>query len=198
MSRHRHRSDLPRGDPRHGTENGYNNLKCRCAACTEAHRLVYRQYRAAHPERREIRNARKRAQRVGPERAPVPYDPAALDARIQSSEPKTLQEWQYAADLAALALSIDAARQFGLITGGPIVNHARCDEIIAGAESRGLAAAPTDDLTRTLVRELMAGDSREGSRRMTAEGSPLTARSVFAQSRYPYTSGSPGSTGLEK
>jgi hypothetical protein len=25
------------GDPRHGTENGYGNLSCRCVACTGAH-----------------------------------------------------------------------------------------------------------------------------------------------------------------
>lgn len=24
-------------DPRHGTENGYNNLVCRCVRCKEAH-----------------------------------------------------------------------------------------------------------------------------------------------------------------
>lgn len=25
------------GDPRHGTENGYGNLRCRCTACRGAH-----------------------------------------------------------------------------------------------------------------------------------------------------------------
>lgn len=30
---------LPATDPRHGTENGYNNLGCRCAPCTTAHNV---------------------------------------------------------------------------------------------------------------------------------------------------------------
>ncbi len=29
-------------DPRHGTENGYSNLHCRCEDCREAHRVYYR------------------------------------------------------------------------------------------------------------------------------------------------------------
>ena len=28
------------GDPRHGTENGYNNLHCRCPECREAWRVA--------------------------------------------------------------------------------------------------------------------------------------------------------------
>ena len=27
------------GDPRHGTQNGYGNLGCRCGECREAHRV---------------------------------------------------------------------------------------------------------------------------------------------------------------
>ena len=30
------------GDPRHGTENGYKNLLCRCEDCSEAHREYQR------------------------------------------------------------------------------------------------------------------------------------------------------------
>lgn len=33
-------------DPRHGTENGYNNLGCRCARCRAAHARTYRDRRA--------------------------------------------------------------------------------------------------------------------------------------------------------
>lgn len=29
-------------DPRHGTENGYSNLRCRCDRCTDAHATYYR------------------------------------------------------------------------------------------------------------------------------------------------------------
>ena len=28
-------------DPRHGTQNGYNNLRCRCSECREAWRVYY-------------------------------------------------------------------------------------------------------------------------------------------------------------
>lgn len=35
----------------HGTENGYRNHKCRCANCTEAHRIEGRRYVAANRER---------------------------------------------------------------------------------------------------------------------------------------------------
>jgi hypothetical protein len=31
------------GDTRHGTENGYRNLSCRCGPCREAHALYQRQ-----------------------------------------------------------------------------------------------------------------------------------------------------------
>jgi len=34
------------GDPRHGTSNGYCNLRCRCAECREAWRVYYAQHRA--------------------------------------------------------------------------------------------------------------------------------------------------------
>lgn len=34
------------GDKRHGTPNGYNNLKCRCARCTAAVREYWTGWRA--------------------------------------------------------------------------------------------------------------------------------------------------------
>lgn len=33
-------------DPRHGTANGYNNLRCRCRPCTVAHTAYLRARRA--------------------------------------------------------------------------------------------------------------------------------------------------------
>lgn len=39
------------GDPRHGTANGYSNLKCRCASCREAWRIAYAERRAAYRAR---------------------------------------------------------------------------------------------------------------------------------------------------
>ncbi len=45
---------LAADDPRHGTENGYGNLKCRCADCTEA-------WRAYCQRRRETARAKAAA-----------------------------------------------------------------------------------------------------------------------------------------
>lgn len=47
------RADLT--DPRHGTANGYQNLRCKCDACTEANSRSHYEYMndPEHPERRE-------------------------------------------------------------------------------------------------------------------------------------------------
>lgn len=56
-------------------------------------------------------------------------------------EPKTREEWQIAADAAHGALALDAARKYGLITGGPVVDVERCTAIIDAADARGIAPA---------------------------------------------------------
>jgi len=38
-------------DPRHGTDNGYANLYCRCGPCTEAHRVTHMEWRRNRRER---------------------------------------------------------------------------------------------------------------------------------------------------
>jgi hypothetical protein len=45
-------------------------------------------------------------------------------------DPKTPEEWQAAVDGAHFLLCVDAARQYGLITGGPTVHADRCVEIL--------------------------------------------------------------------
>jgi hypothetical protein len=57
-------------------------------------------------------------------------------------EPSTPQEWQEAVDAAELLLLIDAARQYGIITGGPPVNVARACEIKLKGLSMGIRPAP--------------------------------------------------------
>lgn len=52
--------------------------------------------------------------------------------------PKTKQEWQAAANAARELLLIDAARQYGLIEGGPIPDVDRCEEILRLAKERGI------------------------------------------------------------
>ena len=46
------------GDHRHGTDNGYDNLSCRCAECTEAHRTAHHAYMHRDPERLERHRVR--------------------------------------------------------------------------------------------------------------------------------------------
>jgi hypothetical protein len=50
--------------------------------------------------------------------------------------PVTPAEWQEAVDIAHGALVLDAARLYGLVTGGPIVDVARCIEIIEQGRQR--------------------------------------------------------------
>lgn len=53
-------------------------------------------------------------------------------------EPKTAEEWQDAVDAANYLLCLDAARQFGLVTGGPTINAKRCRELLDRGRERGV------------------------------------------------------------
>lgn len=48
-------------DPRHGTTNGYGNLRCRCAACCRANTLAMRIYQQKNRTRL---NARRRCRKA--------------------------------------------------------------------------------------------------------------------------------------
>lgn len=61
-------------------------------------------------------------------------------------DPQTKAEWQEAADAAQLALMIDAARQYGLITGGPKFDLDRCDWILKEAKRRGIKPTPIEQI----------------------------------------------------
>lgn len=54
-------------------------------------------------------------------------------------DPETPEQWQEAVDCAEACLLIDAARQYGLITGGPAVNVERCVQIKAHGYRRGVS-----------------------------------------------------------
>ena len=56
--------------------------------------------------------------------------------------PKRPGEWQEAADAAHGALVLDAARQYGLVTGGPVVNVARAEDLLARAKALGYVPRP--------------------------------------------------------
>jgi hypothetical protein len=53
-------------------------------------------------------------------------------------DPMNDQEWREAALLARGALLFDAAKKYGLVTGGPVVYVARCEELLARALARGV------------------------------------------------------------
>jgi hypothetical protein len=57
-------------------------------------------------------------------------------------QPTSDHEWQEAVDLAEGALSLHDARLYGLVTGGPAVNVARCREILRLGAARGIHPAP--------------------------------------------------------
>jgi hypothetical protein len=50
-------------DPRHGTANGYSNLKCRCAPCTAAWAEYHRQWVSRKPASRREHRRRERLRR---------------------------------------------------------------------------------------------------------------------------------------
>lgn len=52
-------------------------------------------------------------------------------------DPETPAEWQIAVDAAWALLLLDAARQYGLVTGGPAANVDRCAAILAEGKRRG-------------------------------------------------------------
>lgn len=58
------------------------------------------------------------------------------------TNPRTNAEWQDAVDAAHGALTLHAARLYGLVTGGPEVNVERCEAILAGGAQRGIMPAP--------------------------------------------------------
>lgn len=57
-------------------------------------------------------------------------------------DPRTKREWQNAANVAEELLLIDSARQYGTITGGPVVNVDRCVEILRRARLKGIEPVP--------------------------------------------------------
>lgn len=91
---------------------------------------------------------------------PVPYDLDDVGAWVAEHGPtpterRRLDEWQYAADLAELALMFDACRMFGLVTGGPNVNADRAHAIIEQAARRGVEPAPTEAVMAGFIAGLL-------------------------------------------
>lgn len=74
-------------------------------------------------------------------------------------QPMSRQEWQEAADAADACLALEAARQYGLVTGGPAVNVARCEEILVMARD-GHGIRPRPDAIERLVEGLLDREPR--------------------------------------
>jgi hypothetical protein len=55
-----------------------------------------------------------------------------------SRDPQTPEEWQDAVDTADFLLLLDAARQYGLVEGGPGVDVERCADILARGAAIGV------------------------------------------------------------
>lgn len=69
--------------------------------------------------------------------------------------PETRQEWQDALDCAEGAIALDAARQYGLVRGGPKVNLDRCYQILTLGKQRGFEPRPDaiERFTAALLQE---------------------------------------------
>lgn len=53
-------------------------------------------------------------------------------------DPVSKAQWQEAVDAADVLLALDAAREYGLITGGPMINMERCMKILSQGRNKGI------------------------------------------------------------
>ena len=68
--------------------------------------------------------------------------------------PKTRAEWQEVVDAAAGARAIADCEMYGLIAGGPKINVARCDHILARGAKRGVRPSrPVVELAAEMIAE---------------------------------------------
>jgi hypothetical protein len=77
-------------------------------------------------------------------------------------DPVTPYEWQLAIDMAHGALSLDSARLYGLVTGGPVVNVERCQEILVKGKAAGYC--PSRDSVEKFVAACQCGFGRGEAR----------------------------------
>lgn len=75
-------------------------------------------------------------------------------------DPQPNDEWQDAVDLASTCLAIDAARQYGLVTGGSEINVERCAEIVAAGAARGIT--PSEGHIERCMERIVADQERGG------------------------------------
>lgn len=63
-----------------------------------------------------------------------------------SADPTTPDEWQEAVDAASVCLAVDAARKYGLVTGGPEIDLDRCEEILRRGAELDIEPRPVEEL----------------------------------------------------
>jgi hypothetical protein len=72
--------------------------------------------------------------------------------RRQRLDPQTRAEWQDAVDGAAGLRAIADCKMYGLIDGGPVINLARCDQILERGKAKGIEPSkPAVDLAIALI-----------------------------------------------
>lgn len=62
-------------------------------------------------------------------------------------EPVTPEQWQEAVDAASFALAVDAAMQYGLVTG-PAIDVDRCVDLLERGKALGYQPRPLAELLR--------------------------------------------------
>ena len=72
-------------DLRHGTPNGYMNLKCRCAPCRKAWTVYHIAYMDRHPEQRQKALERQASRRLGMGRTPRSETPRRVEESVYAS-----------------------------------------------------------------------------------------------------------------
>jgi hypothetical protein len=97
----------------------------------------------------------------------------------KSRDPATPEEWQEAVDAAKGLLVMDAARQYGLVTGGPGVDAARCAKIIVEGAKRGFRPA-ADAIERVVCELASTGNGEEQTSHKAAKSAK---RGAAAKSR---------------
>jgi hypothetical protein len=80
----------------------------------------------------------------------TPFHPDLLepDDGPAPADPQTAADWQAAVDAADFLLSLDSARRYGLVSGGPAVNVLRCEAVIREGRARGFVAGAAAETRR--------------------------------------------------
>jgi hypothetical protein len=68
-------------------------------------------------------------------------------------DPETPEEWRDAVEWAEVMLLLDSARKYGMVTGGPEVDVARCLEL--QARGQALGHVPTTPGTEARIQTLL-------------------------------------------